>query len=61
MKRLYLLAVVLAFFLTACSGPVFQTSPSLNDNTIINPTGNSNLVRGADYAELIQKIGRAHV
>ena len=59
MKRLYLLAVVLAFFLTACSGPVFQTSPSLNDNTIINPTGNSNLVRGADYAELIQIYQKA--
>ncbi|HBP38814.1 MAG TPA: hypothetical protein DD640_08770, partial [Clostridiales bacterium] len=59
MKRIFLiLPLILALLLAACSGPILQTSPSLNNSQQTTSPDNG-LTRAADYAALIKLVRAA--
>ena len=59
MKRLLIVALMLALFLTACSGPSSISSPSLKGDETIPKTGVSSLARAADYSGLLELVRKA--
>ena len=58
MKRLILILLTMILVLTACSGPVIPTSPSLRQETA-SPTQDSGLGHASDYAALIKLVRQA--
>ncbi len=59
MKRILLLALIVAIFLSACSGSVGQTSPSLNINQTYQTTHGNGMDRASDYSDLIKLVRKA--
>lgn len=59
MKRLLIISLMLALFLTACSGPFGFTSPSLKGDGTIPTTGISSLTRATDYSGLLELVRKA--
>jgi inhibitor of cysteine peptidase len=58
MKRLLILSLAVALFLTACSGPVYLTSPSKSNQTE-SSLPDSQIGRSSDYDGLIKLIRKA--